>query len=165
LERRRVRRWRGGSHRWWHRIFTYSSVNSVLFGTHSILLMRSPFSAMTLFFSPHKEEARAVDRPIFTTGSTYHPSLASSPTTMVPLPLPAIAYLCGPAVHFVLCFILQPEGAFDCPHCQGWCLSLCDAAVVARNACATTCCCCTAACCFCPLFCRCLCLERGVSWQ
>jgi hypothetical protein len=85
LERRGVRRWRGGSHRWWHRIFTYSSVNSVLFGTHSILLMRSPFSAMTLFFSPHKEEARAVDRPIFTTGSTYHP---------MPCLLPDSAALC-----------------------------------------------------------------------
>ena len=83
-----------------------------------------------------------MDRPIFTTGSTYHPSLASSPTTRVPLPLTAVAYLCGPAVHFVLCFILQPEGAFDCPRCPGWCLSLCDAAAVACNACTATCCCC-----------------------
>ena len=91
---------------------------------------------------PRLRKRRAVDQPIFTTGSTYHPSLASSPTTMVPLPLPAVAYLCGPAVHFVLCFILQPEGAFDCPRCPGWCLLLCDAAAVVRNACAATCCCC-----------------------
>jgi hypothetical protein len=148
LERRGVRRWGGGSHRWWHRIFTYSSVNSVLFSTHSILLMRSPFSAMTLSFSHALGRGELWISPFSQLDQLTIHHLASSPTTTVPLPLtssycrPPIAYLCGPAVCFVLCFILQPDGAFDCPRCPGWCLLSCDAAAAARHACAATCCCC-----------------------
>jgi hypothetical protein len=73
---------------------------------------------------------------------------------MVPLPLPAVAYLCGPAVHFVLCFfcnlkvhlivLVAQDGVFCCAM-----LLLSSAmrallpAVVVQS---------TAACCFCPLF-------------